>query len=299
MRCGRQGCTPITSGHKGQQDEELSYRYEINLGQHVHGSGPVNWTLTLESLDTNEPTSSLEFKIYSLKDNDKTWMVQSLSRLSFATTDAVSPLLSLTRANVVLPCAQTVGRNRGILSSAGEYQQVPLIFATDKVDFYSTYLMIQNLDNPHDLKTIRIHHEVVSQEKLLYGVLVDGKQAEHPVIDLGDVYYDQVYRDHSFIILNQSDMALDFLVRHTHIPHLAQRPVPRLTPYVVHKQLTDDKVRADSVEVGFSLSQTTLKIFNALNIEARKSVRVFVHFQARAPLPSHRLAGRLGPCPIP
>jgi hypothetical protein len=56
---------------------------------------------------------------------------------------------------------------------------------------------------------------VVSQEKLLFGVLVDGKQTENPVIDLGDVYYDQVYRDHSFIILNQSDMALDFLVSTT------------------------------------------------------------------------------------
>ncbi len=56
--------------------------------------------------------------------------------------------------------AQTVGRNRGILSRAGEYQQVPLTFATDKVDFYSTYLMIQNLDNSQDFKTIRINHEV-------------------------------------------------------------------------------------------------------------------------------------------
>ena len=34
--------------------------------------------------------------------------------------------------------------------------------------------------------------------------------------------------------------------------------------------------------MGFSLSQTTLKIFNALNIEARRSVRVFVHFQVRS-----------------
>ncbi len=73
-----QGCTPITSGNEGQRDEELSYRYEINLGQHVHGSGPVNWTLTLESLHSNEATtSSLEYKIYSLKDNDKTWMVRT------------------------------------------------------------------------------------------------------------------------------------------------------------------------------------------------------------------------------
>lgn len=132
---------------------------------------------------------------------------------------------------------KTIGRNRGILSRAGEHQQVTLTFATDKVDFYSTYLLIQNIDNPQDLKTIRISHEVwlslpatvsrhsllfsapvsinqvVSQEKVLFGVLVDGKQVENPVIDLGDVYYDQVYRDHSFIILNQSDMALDFLVR--------------------------------------------------------------------------------------
>jgi hypothetical protein len=46
------------------------------------------------------------------------------------------------------------------LSRAGEYQQVPLTFATDKVDFYSTYLMIQNLDNSQDFKTIRINHEV-------------------------------------------------------------------------------------------------------------------------------------------
>ncbi len=37
---------------------------------------------------------------------------------------------------------------------------MPLTFATDKVDFYSTYLMIQNLDNSQDFKTIRINHEV-------------------------------------------------------------------------------------------------------------------------------------------
>ncbi len=67
---------------------------------------------------------------------------------------------------------------------------------------------------------------MVSQEKLLFGVLVDGKQTENPVIDLGDVYYDQVYRDHSFIILNQSDMALDFLVSYNNRPP-CWSPLPR------------------------------------------------------------------------
>jgi len=128
------------------------------------------------------------------------------------------------------------------LPRAGDFQQVTLTFATDNIDFYSTYLVVQNLDNPHDLKTIRINHEVssalqtippppflhtqkrlqlpyffwprqvVSKEKVLFGVLVNGKQTEQRVMDLGDVYYEQAYRDHSFIIVNQSDMALDFLV---------------------------------------------------------------------------------------
>lgn len=72
-----QGCTPITASRKEQEAEEFSYRYEINLGQHIHMSGPVNWTLTLECAST-EASSTLEYKIYSLKDNDKTWMVACL-----------------------------------------------------------------------------------------------------------------------------------------------------------------------------------------------------------------------------
>ncbi len=62
--------------------------------------------------------------------------------------------------NCGLKYSQTISKNRGILPRPGDHQQVTLTFSTDKTDFYSTYLIIENKDNPQDLKTIRVTLEV-------------------------------------------------------------------------------------------------------------------------------------------
>ncbi len=62
-----------------------------------------------------------------------------------------------------------------------------------------------------------------------------------------------IYFDRSFVIVNSSSMPLDFLL------------TSNLQPY----ELT---------ELSFSLSRSSLRVFNTLHVDANSQVKVFVHF---------------------
>ena len=77
-------------------------------------------------------------------------------------------------------------------------------------------------------------------------------------VDFGDVYFNRSYRDRAIVISNESDMPLDFLLA-TNEPH------------------------GSTFEINFSLSRTSLNIFNSITIDANSTVKVFLHFRANAP----------------
>ncbi|KAL6074415.1 Autophagy-related protein 2 [Balamuthia mandrillaris] len=241
------GCTPVPSS---DSDEPL--RYEINVGRRGCGSGLVHWELTLEyspsmSLTSSSapsspshvtPISSVSSspRIYSLKDTDDSWL--------------------------------TLSRNGGILEKLGDRQQLVLTFSTERMDFYSTYVIVENLDNPKDVKYIKVDLEVVESSNASYfSIIVGGEKLENPTIDIGEATYARVNRNHSFILSNDSRMPLDFLLNANLSPH-------------------------EATEVGFSLSRTSLKLFNALTIDAMSSVRVFIHFHPREDEELHELLSK-------
>lgn len=80
-----------------------------------------------------------------------------------------------------------------------------------------------------------------------------------PVINLSDVFFGHTYKNRSFVIVNQSNVSLDFTVT------------------VGFNELCNSLLR-------FSLSNSVLKLFDQLTIEPQRSVRVYLHFQPRLPL---------------
>ncbi|EGC35017.1 hypothetical protein DICPUDRAFT_79246 [Dictyostelium purpureum] len=206
------GCTPIA---------RLKNCYEIHLSQQEFSSGSLPWELTLENL-SNKP---VEYSIYSMKENDHTWL--------------------------------NLSRNSGKIEPHGRHI-ITATFSTKRIDMYSTYLIIENRNNPADIKTIQITFDVVVKQNSHFSVLVEGKQNPTPSINLGDVYYNITYTDRSFIVSNSSSMPLDFMLS-TSLPP------------------------SDPTEVCFSLSRSYLRQFNTLYVEPNSQVKVFLYFHCPSP----------------
>ena len=181
-------------------------------------------------------------------------------------------------------------RTAGTLHEPHETHMVMLHCSTQRLEIYSTYVVVDNLDNPDDLKTVRVSMEIVVADvaaSKYFSVVVDGRasartgdshqhqpgkappsrverllpgQSAEPasgmMISLGDIYYDTVYVNRSFAVENHSSMPLDFVLSH-------------------------DKQRDAATEINFSLSNTALKVFSTLS-SPHSSRRVFLHFRTAA-----------------
>ena len=166
-------------------------------------------------------------------------------------------------------------RNSGTLQQLHETQAVTLYCSTQRLDLYSTYVVVENVDNPDDLKTLHVKMVVAdSSASNYFSVIVDtkgggrsaslvpdssyAKKEEALHVEMGDVYYDMLYTNRSFVVQNQSSMPLDFLILH-------------------------DLQHASSTELNFSLSNTSLKVFSTLRVPANSSTRVFLHLRTCPP----------------
>lgn len=152
----------------------------------------------------------------------------------------------------------TFSKTRGFLSKSKEKHIIQLSFNTKKMDSYSTFIVVENCSNPGDLKFIRVSIKVIATQNTHFSVFVGGKSSPNPVIDFGDVYYNHSYKERSIVISNDSNMPLDFLLSSNLPPESLD-------------------------EVNFSLSRTSLNLFNFITIGANSSVRVFLHFRAYLP----------------
>jgi len=224
------GCTPVSASNN---------RFVINVGQQSLGSGNVDWSMRVENLSATAPCN---YVLYALTEDDRSWL--TLPR-------GLSGTLSPTESHPLL-----------------------LTFSTANMGVYSTHLILENRDNPFDLKTIRVSMEVVANSNIMprspgqrdgpstyFSVLVDGRRTEKPsvpVIDLADVYYNFLYRNRSFVIVNSHTAPLDFM-------------------------LGCNVDRLDASEFNFSLSNTSLKRVQNLTVDGKASVRVYIHFRPCLP----------------
>ncbi|KDO27419.1 hypothetical protein SPRG_07007 [Saprolegnia parasitica CBS 223.65] len=218
--------------------------YVIDVGQHtVRAGGEVEWEITLH----NEQEKSVGYRLYLADAKASSWL-----RLS---------------------------KSHGSLLS---YQTIVLRFARDVVGVYSTFLVLENVGNPSDLKLIRVKMEVIADlnalramakdksDTNLFRVLVSNysgskrqrrKSSEFSLtpedppsrleIEYGDVFYDKLYHNHSVLLENFSSLSLDFMLSSNGRPH----------------------------EVGFSMSPTSFNEISSVTLGAYQRLQVFLNFR--------------------
>ncbi|RLN65636.1 hypothetical protein BBJ29_006403 [Phytophthora kernoviae] len=121
------GCTPA------EYSSLENTRYLIDVGQHtVRNGGEVEWEITIESLYSaasiaDPGLDSVEYRLMLVDKNARSWLQLS--------------------------------RERGTLDRAHSYQSVVLYFLRGVVGVYSTFMVLQNMTNPSDLKVIHVRND--------------------------------------------------------------------------------------------------------------------------------------------
>ncbi|KAF1332056.1 hypothetical protein FI667_g3909, partial [Globisporangium splendens] len=253
------GCTPA------ENSSLESTRYIIDVGQHtVRNGGEVEWEITVECLYSQIAAQEgggldpVDYKFTLVDQNAKSWLQLS--------------------------------RDRGTLDRSRSYQSVVLYFLRDVVGVYSTFMVLQNVSNPSDLKVIHVRLEVIADLNSLrsmssgldpttnlFRVLVSnhgnpkrqrrssielssGNGSESPrgsgnrsglVIDYSEVYYHKLYHNHSIVLENSSGLTLDFMLSSNARPQ----------------------------EVSFSISPTSFTEVSTVTLGAHARMQVFLHFR--------------------
>lgn len=199
-------------------------RFEINVGQ-VNQNELVTWELTLQN---NSPLP-VEYCVYEVGRQNDT------------------------------PSWLHLSNSEGTLSNHLDSQSITVTFMTETIKTHSTYLIIENKNNPEDMKTIRVNMEVVlsgrSAAKKLFNVLVDGSPIDqNNILDLGEVFVGHMVKHRSIDIVNVSDVELEF--------HLTSNVQPD-----------------SSAELHFSLSLTSLKSFHTLRVDPYGKTKVYILYK--------------------
>ncbi|RLN26234.1 hypothetical protein BBJ28_00016271 [Nothophytophthora sp. Chile5] len=258
------GCTPV------EYSSLENTRYVIDVGQHtVRNGGEVEWEITIESLYSAASAAdpgldSVEYRLMLVDKNARSWLQLS--------------------------------RDRGTLDRARSYQSVVLYFLRDVVGVYSSFMVLQNMTNPSDLKVIHVRLEVIADLNSLRGmstgldpatnlfrVLVSShsnpkrprrSSVEAPsgiapggnqglMIDYNEVFYHKLYQNHSIVIENSSGLSLDFIL----------------------------STNARPQEVSFSVSPMSFNEVSTVTLGAHASMQVFLHFR---PQPKQSLLSSAG-----
>ena len=73
----------------------------------------------------------------------------------------------------------SISRSSGTLSDRHETHMITLDCSTQRLDIYSTYVVVENVDNPHDLKTIHVTMRMIVSADVpishYFSVIVDTK----------------------------------------------------------------------------------------------------------------------------
>ncbi|GAB5587420.1 hypothetical protein Unana1_02320 [Umbelopsis nana] len=227
------GCKRIDEG-------SLGGRYELDLGQQDMGSTAITKKITLE----NTSDVAVSYRIRCVPDPEKDWLKISRSE---GTLESLSDSVSYS-----------------------EPQVVTLSFSTAIRNIYLTYLIIENIDNPVDTKTIRVTMEVVARQNVrrgqlgesensnVFDVFVNGIDTSQTCIDMLNLFYGSEYTARSMLIYNRESVPLEFTIM-------------------------SNLLHDDPTEILFSTSQSATRLFKSLTVEPRNHIRVYIRFR---PLPS-------------
>ena len=228
----------------GLKNFEIDGLYELDVGQQDLSTNPLTKRLTLES------SQKMEYRVFSLSLNDSSWLTVSQS-------DAHS---DSARSSVVS------NSNTSIIS---------LNFSLLVRGCYSTYLVVENLENPLDTKFIRVTIEIVGKQNVkrsyttqnsvvldplkpseltrVFDVTTHALDLPETELNIGPISFGTFYVSRSFIIWNRESAPLEFSVS-TNIS------------------------RDEESELIISLSRTGAKLFNTVRIEAESYCQIFLRF---------------------
>ncbi|KAF9205229.1 hypothetical protein BGZ59_000594, partial [Podila verticillata] len=232
------GCKRIDSG------DSTGGRFELDLGQQDMGSANVLRKLILE----NTGYDRVSYRIKTISALDKNWV--KISRLD-GTLESPSD-------------------DESQSSGSSSVNTISLSFSTNVRNVFSTYLLIENVDNPADTKTVRITMEVVARQNLrrvtgksndannrVFDVFVNGIDHKNSSsIDMKNLYYGSEYTARSMVVYNRESVPMEFTFK------------SNLSP-------------SDSTEILFSTSRTSAKLFKTLTVPSENHVRVYIRFFPR------------------
>lgn len=206
-----------------------THRYDVDVGQQgLSADKKVEWELTISNPN---PRAAVEYRVRPIcLDTTQGWLALSHTG---ATVESMVP------------------------------SQVKLMLRTNQIGRFSAYLLLENLSNPEDVKTVRVRMEVVAnyskvrQEKL-FNVVIDGTSTDEssvaPVINLGACFRGRLYRHRSFLLQNSSDIPLDFIIK---------------------SPVADD----EDYDLDFSSTNTSLKKMTAVTVGPRSYTNVFIFYR--------------------
>ncbi|KAI9139015.1 hypothetical protein BKA69DRAFT_705580 [Paraphysoderma sedebokerense] len=216
----------------GSTLEDTCCRYDLDMGQIDMGASAVTKKLVLE----NRSRDKVSYRLRTICEFDGTWM--------------------------------TISPTDGTLE-ASTTQTITLSFTTNVRNVYSTYIIIENVDNPSDNKSIRVAMEVVARQNLrrnnaaaenphVFDVSVNGINLDEPTLDYSLNYhflhYENEYTARSIVIYNRESVPLEF-------------------------QMKSNLHYSDSTELLFSLSRNPVKLFRSLIVQPDSHTRVYLRFR--------------------
>ncbi|ORX81620.1 hypothetical protein K493DRAFT_389168, partial [Basidiobolus meristosporus CBS 931.73] len=176
-------------GCKRVETSHHSKKYLLDLGQQDVGSNTITKKLTIENISSER----LPYKIKTISSADQSWIA--------------------------------ISQTDGILETTSDANThtITLNFMTGIRNIYSTYLVIENLLNPADTKTVRITMEVVAKhnvrraqgaphENRVFDVFVNGLETRQSVIHFSNLFYYTEYTTRSFVVYNYESVPLEFSV---------------------------------------------------------------------------------------
>ncbi|KAJ3290798.1 hypothetical protein HK104_006518 [Borealophlyctis nickersoniae] len=253
------GCKRIGDRDAKSAGGEVDGLFELDLGQQDLSSNPVLKKIVLE----NTSLERVSYRIRTLSESDRSWVVFSRTEGMLEHPKAVS------------------GGSSGGNSTVRDSHSVTISFMVGMRGVYSTYVFVENVDNPADTKTIRMSVEVVARQNIrrtatgtplanpssgilgvgaesignhVFDVYVHAVDIGSSTIEMDNLYFEAEHTGRSMVICNRESVPLEFMIK---------------------SSLSCD----DETELMFSLSRTSAKLFRTVTIDPESQSRIYLRFR--------------------
>lgn len=231
--------------------------FELDLGQQDLASNVPPKKLSIE----NPCSDRIAYRLRTLSETDKTW-------------------IALSRTDGILEGTRSAS---GGASGPRDVHSITVNPLSNARGVYSTYIFVDNLDNPADTKTIRVSMEIVACQNIRrtatansgYTANLSGSTSIEPSTNhVFDVYVHGVNPNVTSIVMDPAYFETEYAARSMTIHNRESVPLE----FTVNSSLSYE----DNTELVFSLSRTYAKLFKTLTVEPESQARVFLRLRPSA-----------------